>query len=141
MKTSKIVTLIIVLLFIVAAIFYIETNKASPNAASSLAGTDIATSTAASFPSRATVVAQKSLEYPRAKELVDPTGFINTPGDLPITISQYIGKDVILIDFWTYSCINCQRVIPYWKIGTRNTKTRAWSSSAFTLRNLILKKT
>jgi thiol-disulfide isomerase/thioredoxin len=53
-------------------------------------------------------------KYPPAKELVAPDGYINTPNnDAPITIGQYIGKDVILVDFWTYSCINCQRTIPY----------------------------
>jgi len=48
-----------------------------------------------------------------AKEITDPTGFINTPDGKPIKISDYIGKKVILLDFWTYSCINCQRTVPY----------------------------
>jgi cytochrome c biogenesis protein CcdA/thiol-disulfide isomerase/thioredoxin len=30
----------------------------------------------------------------------------------PIALSQLKGK-VVLIDFWTYSCINCQRTLPY----------------------------
>lgn len=30
----------------------------------------------------------------------------------PLTIEQLRGK-VILIDFWTYTCINCQRTLPY----------------------------
>jgi len=30
-----------------------------------------------------------------------------------ITIGSLIGKEVILVDFWTYSCINCERTIPY----------------------------
>ena len=55
---------------------------------------------------------QKSKKYTLAKEITTPDGFINTDGK-PITISQYIGKKVILIDFWTYSCINCQRTTPY----------------------------
>lgn len=45
-------------------------------------------------------------------EITDPSGFVNTGGE-PITIGQYVGKKVILIDFMTYSCINCQRTIPY----------------------------
>lgn len=45
-----------------------------------------------------------------AKEFVSPTGFINTDS---FTLSSLIGKKVILLDFWTYSCINCQRTIPY----------------------------
>ncbi len=35
--------------------------------------------------------------------------WINSP---PLDISQLRGK-VVLIDFWTYSCINCIRTIPY----------------------------
>ncbi len=118
MKTSKIITLIAVLLLVVSAIAYIEMQKVS-TVASVPAGDDFASSTVAApaagaaSSSRADIIAQKSLEYPRAKEIVDPTGFINTPDGLPITISEYIGKKVILIDFWTYSCINCQRTIPY----------------------------
>lgn len=48
--------------------------------------------------------------YPKAKELVNPSGFINTE---PFKIEDYIGKKVILLDIWTYSCINCQRTLPY----------------------------
>jgi thiol-disulfide isomerase/thioredoxin len=54
----------------------------------------------------------KSKEYPLAKEITTPDGFINTDGK-PITIKELIGKKVILVDFWTYSCINCQRTTPY----------------------------
>lgn len=44
-------------------------------------------------------------------ELVGITGWINTK---PITFRQLRGK-VVLIDFWTYSCINCIRTFPYLK--------------------------
>lgn len=53
---------------------------------------------------------QKSSQYPLAKEITTPDGFINSDD---ITIQELIGKKVILIDFWTYSCINCQRTMPY----------------------------
>jgi thiol-disulfide isomerase/thioredoxin len=43
-------------------------------------------------------------------EITKPSGFVNTP---PITIGELVGKKVILIDFMTYSCINCQRTFPY----------------------------
>lgn len=55
----------------------------------------------------------KSLRYPKAPEITDPSGYINT--DTPINIEQFKGKKVVLIDFWTYSCINCQRTLPYLK--------------------------
>jgi len=45
----------------------------------------------------------------RAAPALDPTGWLNTE---PITTSQLHGK-VVLYDFWTYSCINCQRTFPY----------------------------
>ena len=61
-----------------------------------------------------TRIALKSIKYQKAPEITDPSGFINTDGQ-PIKISDYIGKKVILIDFWTYSCINCQRTLPYMK--------------------------
>jgi cytochrome c biogenesis protein CcdA len=38
------------------------------------------------------------------------TGWLNTPGGAPIDLSSLRGK-VLLIDFWAYSCINCQRAI------------------------------
>jgi cytochrome c biogenesis protein CcdA/thiol-disulfide isomerase/thioredoxin len=46
-------------------------------------------------------------------EIADPSGFVNTPNGAPITIGQFIGKKVILIDFIDYSCINCERTFPY----------------------------
>ncbi|OGI89144.1 hypothetical protein A2911_01010 [Candidatus Nomurabacteria bacterium RIFCSPLOWO2_01_FULL_40_15] len=55
---------------------------------------------------------EKLNKYELAKEITTPDGFINTDGK-PVTVNQYIGKKVILIDFWTYSCINCQRTTPY----------------------------
>ena len=48
-----------------------------------------------------------------APEITDPTGFINT--DKNISIHGLIGRKVVLVDFWTYSCINCQRTLPYLK--------------------------
>jgi cytochrome c biogenesis protein CcdA/thiol-disulfide isomerase/thioredoxin len=34
--------------------------------------------------------------------------WFNTPGDKPLTMTSLRGK-VVLVDFWAYSCINCQR--------------------------------
>jgi cytochrome c biogenesis protein CcdA/thiol-disulfide isomerase/thioredoxin len=38
--------------------------------------------------------------------------WFNTPDDAPITLASLKGK-VTLIDFWAYSCINCQRAITH----------------------------
>jgi cytochrome c biogenesis protein CcdA/thiol-disulfide isomerase/thioredoxin len=47
-----------------------------------------------------------------APELDNVASWQNTPGDTPLRMSQLRGK-VVLIDFWTYSCINCQRSLPH----------------------------
>lgn len=46
------------------------------------------------------------------KEIVNPSGFVNT-SNMPIKIADYVGKKVVLLDVMTYSCINCQRTFPY----------------------------
>jgi cytochrome c biogenesis protein CcdA/thiol-disulfide isomerase/thioredoxin len=38
--------------------------------------------------------------------------WFNTPGDKPLSLKGLRGK-VVLVDFWAYSCINCQRSIPH----------------------------
>ncbi|MCH7641404.1 redoxin family protein [Patescibacteria group bacterium] len=53
---------------------------------------------------------KKAQQYSVAKDIVNPAGFINTES---ITIKEHIGKNVILVDFWTYTCINCLRTTPY----------------------------
>ena len=57
-------------------------------------------------------ISEKSRKFILAPDISTPDGFINTNG-LPITISEFKGKKVVLLDIWTYSCINCQRTIPY----------------------------
>lgn len=47
-----------------------------------------------------------------APEFRNIAGWLNTPGDAPLRMSDLRGK-VVLIDFWTYSCINCQRSVPH----------------------------
>ncbi len=56
-------------------------------------------------------LAEKEKRYQSAPELAGIEGFINT--GTPISISEFKGKKVVLIDIWTYSCINCQRTLPY----------------------------
>ena len=50
------------------------------------------------------------------------TAWLNTP---PLTAEALKGK-VVLIDFWTYSCINCLRAIPYVRAWAEKYKARAW---------------
>jgi thiol-disulfide isomerase/thioredoxin len=88
MKTSTI-WLIVLLALVIASIVYLQ--KPAQNV------------------ERVAPAVQKIGGVP-APELAGIDGYINTDN---ITISSLIGKKVILIDFWTYSCINCQRTLPY----------------------------
>jgi cytochrome c biogenesis protein CcdA/thiol-disulfide isomerase/thioredoxin len=46
--------------------------------------------------------------------------WLNTPGGEPLTLAELQDRNrVVLIDFWTYTCINCIRTLPY---------IRAWDS-------------
>jgi cytochrome c biogenesis protein CcdA/thiol-disulfide isomerase/thioredoxin len=45
-----------------------------------------------------------------APALAGITQWLNTPGGAPIDLPSLRGK-VVLVDFWAYSCINCQRAI------------------------------
>ena len=48
-------------------------------------------------------------DYGRAPEFAGLVGWLNSR---PLTLAGLRGK-VVLIDFWTYSCINCLRTLPY----------------------------
>lgn len=55
-------------------------------------------------------IAEKQKKFETGKEIVSPSGFINAD---KFALKDLVGKKVILIDFWTYSCINCIRTFPY----------------------------
>lgn len=52
---------------------------------------------------------EKSVIKTEAPELILGGRWINSE---PLTLEELKGK-VVLIDFWTYTCINCQRTFPY----------------------------
>ena len=61
-------------------------------------------------------VLEKGLDMPiqerpkiRAPELTGHRGWLNT--DKPLSLAALKGK-VVLLDFWTYGCINCMHIIP-----------------------------
>jgi cytochrome c biogenesis protein CcdA/thiol-disulfide isomerase/thioredoxin len=64
-----------------------------------------------------TAAAQRSLgstqlhQLTAAPEFTGVTGWLNTPDGRPLTLESLRGK-VVLVNFWTYSCINCQRALP-----------------------------
>jgi thiol-disulfide isomerase/thioredoxin len=48
----------------------------------------------------------------QAPDFVGTQRWFNTPGGRPLTLAGLRGH-VVLIDFWTYTCINCIRTLPY----------------------------
>ena len=134
----KNVTLVFLLVLIVAAIAYLEVERIHPSIQPSGVGIQIAisptstatsvtmgvSSTAAGTTGTSTTneikptltlqelaAADKAAGYQPAIEIVDPTGFVNASSSF--RLANLIGKNVILLDFWTYSCVNCIRTIPY----------------------------
>jgi thiol-disulfide isomerase/thioredoxin len=53
----------------------------------------------------------KDGKFPLTAELAGISGYLNTDGE-EIKISDFRGK-VVLVDFWTYTCINCIRTLPF----------------------------
>ncbi|MES2059767.1 MAG: cytochrome c biogenesis protein CcdA [Patescibacteria group bacterium] len=59
-----------------------------------------------------TATAGRGVNFPKYIEIENPSGFVNSK---PFKLADLVGKKVILLDFMTYSCINCQRTFPYLK--------------------------
>ncbi|MEA2450869.1 MAG: hypothetical protein QOG63_2801 [Thermoleophilaceae bacterium] len=52
----------------------------------------------------------------RAPPIQGTQRWFNTPGDKPLSLASLQAQHrVVLIDFWTYTCINCIRTLPYLK--------------------------
>ena len=49
-----------------------------------------------------------------APEFTNNQRWFNTPGNQPLTLQGLKGH-VVLVDFWTYTCINCIRTLPFLK--------------------------
>jgi cytochrome c biogenesis protein CcdA/thiol-disulfide isomerase/thioredoxin len=59
-------------------------------------------------------------ELGEAPEFAGVTRWLNSP---PLTLRELRGK-VVLIDFWTYTCINCLRTLPYLRAWDRRYRDR-----------------
>ena len=105
MIPRKSILLFIALLAIAGTIYYLESLK--PKRVALPQSVEVTPAVSAMDTKE---IEKKSKQYPLAKEITAPAGFINTQ---PFKIADFIGKKVILLDFWTYSCINCQRTLPY----------------------------
>ena len=68
-----------------------------------------------SFSTRTTrgfLIAPQAEPRVRAPELKGGRGWLNT--DKPLSLGALKGK-IVLLDFWTYGCINCMHIIPHLK--------------------------
>lgn len=124
---NKKISLIFVVAVIVAVIWYLESGKVRPGALqtesekisfdeSGVSGEEenppvAGENTKDKLTLAALVSRDKNAGYSSAVEIAGPTGFINTSSDFKL--KSLIGKKIILLDFWTYSCINCIRTFPY----------------------------
>jgi cytochrome c biogenesis protein CcdA/thiol-disulfide isomerase/thioredoxin len=66
--------------------------------------------------------AQQLPKLGAAPEFTETQDWFNTPGNRPLSLASLHGR-VVLVDFWTYTCINCIRTLPYlkaWDAAYRN---------------------
>jgi cytochrome c biogenesis protein CcdA/thiol-disulfide isomerase/thioredoxin len=71
----------------------------------------------ADAPSSASASAGRERRLPvlgTAPEFTGTQRWFNTAGGRPVTLASLRGR-VVLVDFWTYTCINCLRTLPYLK--------------------------
>jgi cytochrome c biogenesis protein CcdA/thiol-disulfide isomerase/thioredoxin len=89
---------------------------APANGSSSCNTTSVKVKAVARDASQATLLstARKLPDLGAAPEFTDTEDWFNTPGRRPLTLSGLRGR-VVLVDFWTYTCINCIRTLPYLK--------------------------
>jgi len=99
---SRTIALLIVGALIVGGIAFLQSRKADVDVSAIARDAEII------LPGLS--ASEKAQTYERARELTQPAGFVNTD---PFQLKDVIGKKVILLDIWTYSCINCQRTLPY----------------------------
>jgi cytochrome c biogenesis protein CcdA/thiol-disulfide isomerase/thioredoxin len=93
-----------------------KTKIIAANGSSTCGGSSTDVHPAARNASQATLLADaRSLpDQFAAPEFTETEDWFNTPGDRPLTLSALRGR-VVLVDFWTYTCINCIRTLPYLK--------------------------
>jgi cytochrome c biogenesis protein CcdA/thiol-disulfide isomerase/thioredoxin len=89
---------------------------APANGGSQCAGSNTTVRVAAAGASQATLLAaaQALPDLGTAPDFTETQDWFNTPGRRPVSLSSERGH-VVLVDFWTYTCINCIRTLPYLK--------------------------
>src|SRR3989338_7660943 len=93
---NKLLITLALLVLVVVAIIYLQSQKAF---------------TGSSANPQLQAEKEKGSKYAKAPEFVGIEKWINSE---PLKIEQLKGK-AVLVDFWTYTCINCIRTLPYLK--------------------------
>ena len=107
-KSLPILVLLVLSLLLAAAACSSEQEPAATmpaTEAATMPATEVAMAEGCEAPEATTEVAAG----PEAPELTGITGWLNTE---PLTIEGLRGS-VVLVDFWTYTCVNCIRTFPY----------------------------
>ena len=116
MKREHII-LIIALILIASSIYYLEGQKVRPVIPTTEPGLSSQIQTGEETEINESEIIKiekppvKNDMYRLSPELVGLTGYLNGAEE-GIQISDYEGK-IVLIDFWTYTCINCIRTLPH----------------------------
>jgi len=105
MSYKNLIALLVVVALIIVAIVFLESKKSTPLGS----GGDEELPLPLISLEEGQISLDKTKRYEQAKEITTPDGFINSE---PFKLADFVGKKVILLDIWTYSCINCQRTIP-----------------------------
>jgi cytochrome c biogenesis protein CcdA/thiol-disulfide isomerase/thioredoxin len=89
---------------------------APANGSSACGGSATGVRPATASASRATLIAdaQRLPSLGPAPQFVETQRWFNTPAGRALSLSSLHGR-VVLVDFWTYTCINCIRTLPYLK--------------------------
>jgi cytochrome c biogenesis protein CcdA/thiol-disulfide isomerase/thioredoxin len=89
---------------------------APANGSAACGGSATAVHPARANASQATLIAdaQGLPSLGAAPDFTETQRWFNTHGGMPVTLSSLRGR-VVLVDFWTYTCINCIRTLPYLK--------------------------
>jgi thiol-disulfide isomerase/thioredoxin len=116
-KISNNILLAAVLIIVASSIYFLNSMRASPAGFAPdeivKGGESIAEgieSLPLDYLEDKEIVSEKALQFKQAPELTAIAGYINT--DDSVSILSFKGK-VVLVDFWTYTCINCIRTFPY----------------------------
>ena len=94
-----------------------KAGNAAPGGSMSMQGAPSMSMTGTSAATKTAVAKSDEGDFPSLDGAVE---WINSP---PLTPQGLRGK-VVLIDFWTYSCINCLRAIPYVKAWAEKYKDK-----------------